>query len=77
MNLDSTTVFTYTDIRTVGSCFTVQDVPYNFCLFRRGRILFKICRIKTLENILNRGLIHNQHLLSCQTDFEFPSEICC
>ena len=29
------------------------------------------------RQILNRGLIHNQHLLSCQTDFEFPSEICC
>ena len=30
MDLDSTTVFTYTDICTISSCFTVQDVPGSF-----------------------------------------------
>ena len=72
MNLNSTTVFTYTDVCTIGSGFAVQDVPGSVCLFRRRRILFKVCRIKTLENILDGGLIHNQHLLSCQMDFGFP-----
>ena len=61
--------------------FTVPDIlnPIiysNQKLFRRGRILFKVCRIKTLKNILNGRLIHNQHLLSGQTDFGilFPNK---
>ena len=72
MDLDSTTVFTYTDICTIGSCFAVQDVPDSFCLFRGWRIFFKVCCIKMSENILDGGFIHGQHLLSCQKGFECP-----
>ena len=62
MNLDGATVLTYTYIYTVGSCFTVHDVPGNFCLLRRGRILFKVCWVKTLKNILNEQITQVQKL---------------
>ena len=72
VNLNSTTVFAYTDVCTICPGFAVQDVPSDFCLFWRRRKLFKVCRIKTLENILNGGLIHSPRLLSCQMGFGFP-----
>ena len=77
MDMDSTTVFAYTDIRTISSCFAIQDVPGNFCLFRGWGTAFKVCRIKMPENILDGGFIHGRHLLSCQKGFECPSGICC
>ena len=72
VNLNSTTVFAYTDVCTICPGFAVQGVPSDFCLFWRRRKLFKVCRIKTLENILNGGLIHSPRLLSCQMGFGFP-----
>lgn len=56
--MNCTTVFTYADVCTISSRFAVQDVPGNFCLFRRREILFEVCRIKTPENILDGGLVY-------------------
>lgn len=77
MNLYITAIFTYAHVRAVSTCFAIHDIPSSLCLQWGWAIFLEICRVKAQEDILYSGLIHVQHLLPGQMDFECPLEICC
>ena len=74
MDLQMTTIFTYTYISTTSPGFAVNDAVGNLGLLWRWHVLFEISGIKPEKDILDGWLTHLLHRLSCQKDSEFQSK---
>lgn len=68
MNLGMTTIFTYTDVSSIGTGLTVDDTVCDLRLHRRRLVFFKISGIESQKDILYRWFIQELHLLPCQKD---------
>ena len=79
MDLQMTTIFTYTYITTTSPGFAVNDAVGNFRLSGRRCVFIEILRIKLDKDILYGWLrlTHSIHRLSCQKDSELQAEPYC